>query len=121
VITSTTTSRPSEYGSSTRRRSSISRRSSPSARIERHVDEETFEVVTVEETGLASRLQDNDNLSDTDVAVLACAAARDGGAVMDEAAGRDVVTTESITTRGTYITSCHWCLVEKSQHLRSGT
>ncbi|WP_336001098.1 DUF3368 domain-containing protein [Halorientalis halophila] len=70
-------------------------------RIERSVDAHHFEVVTVESTSLGTRLQRNSNLSDADVAVLACAAANDGVAVMDETYGRDVAAAEGITTRGT--------------------
>jgi predicted nucleic acid-binding protein len=70
-------------------------------RIERCVEDDLFDVVSVEPTALLSRLQRNDNLSDADVAVLAYAAAHDGVAVMDEAYGRDVAATEGITTRGT--------------------
>lgn len=74
----------------------------PDARhVERGVEDDTFEVVTVEPTPLLSRLQHNRNLSDADVAVLACADARGGVAVMDETYGRDVAATEDITTRGT--------------------
>jgi predicted nucleic acid-binding protein len=70
-------------------------------RIERQVDAGRFEVVSVEATPLSSRLQGNSNLSDADVAVLACADAHDGVAVMDETYGRDVAAAEGITTRGT--------------------
>jgi len=70
-------------------------------RIERGVEDELLNVVPVEPTALVSRLQRNDSLSDADVAVLACAAAHGGVAVMDEAYGRDVAATEGITTRGT--------------------
>ena len=70
-------------------------------RIERTVDAGQFDVVTVETTPLFSRLQTNDALSDADVAVLACADASDGVAVMDERYGRDVAAAEGITTRGT--------------------
>ena len=70
-------------------------------RIERCVEEGLFEIVSIEPTALVSRLQRNDNLSDADVPVLACAAAHDGVAVMDETYGRDVAATEGITTRGT--------------------
>lgn len=73
----------------------------PEARhIERSVDADRFDVVSVETTPLLSRLQDNSNLSDADVAVLACADAHDGVAVMDETYGRDVAAAEGITTRG---------------------
>ena len=70
-------------------------------RIERSVDANRFDIVTVEPTSLLSRLQTNDTLSDADVAVLACAAAHDGVAVMDETYGRDVAAAEGTTTRGT--------------------
>ncbi|WP_256546740.1 DUF3368 domain-containing protein [Halobellus inordinatus] len=70
-------------------------------RIERRVEADTFDVVAVEITSLFSRLRDNRNLSDADVAVLACAEAHDGVAVMDETYGRDVAAVEEITTRGT--------------------
>jgi len=70
-------------------------------RIERSVDADRFDIVSVETSPLLSRLQDNSNLSDADVAVLACADAHDGVAVMDETYGRDVAAAEGITTRGT--------------------
>jgi len=70
-------------------------------RIERSVDADRFDILSVETTPLLSRLQENSNLSDADVAVLACADAHDGVAVMDETYGRDVVAAEGITTRGT--------------------
>lgn len=70
-------------------------------RIERAVETDHFDVVTVETTPLLERLRQNDSLSDADAAVLAYADAHDGVAVMDETYGRDVATTEGITTRGT--------------------
>jgi predicted nucleic acid-binding protein len=70
-------------------------------RIERSIDADRFDIVSVESTALLSRLQDNSNLSDADIAVLACADAHDGVAVMDETYGRDVAAAEGITTRGT--------------------
>jgi len=70
-------------------------------RIERQVDAGRFEVVSVESTPLYSRLQRNSNLSDADIAVLVCADAHDGVAVMDETYGRDVAAAEGLTTRGT--------------------
>ena len=70
-------------------------------RIERSVDADRFDIVSVETTALLTRLQDNSNLSDADVAVLTCADAHDGVAVMDETYGRDVAAAEGITTRGT--------------------
>jgi len=70
-------------------------------RIERSVDADRFDVVTVESSALFSRLRTNPSLSDADVAVLAYADAYDGAAVMDEAYGRDVAAVEGIATRGT--------------------
>jgi predicted nucleic acid-binding protein len=70
-------------------------------RIEQSVDAGRFDVVSVEIPSVFARLQENSNLSPADVAVLACADAHDGVAVMDETYGRDVATTEGITTRGT--------------------
>jgi predicted nucleic acid-binding protein len=70
-------------------------------RIERCVEDGVFNVVDVEETPLWSRLAENSNLSAADGAVLACAQVNDGVAVMDEAYGRDVASTEGVTTRGT--------------------
>lgn len=70
-------------------------------RVERSVEDDSFDVAAVETTSLLSRLQQNSNLSDADVAVLACADAHDGVVVMDETYGRDVAATEDITTRGT--------------------
>jgi predicted nucleic acid-binding protein len=70
-------------------------------RIERSVNADRFDIVSVETTPLLSRLQDNSNLSDADVAVLAYADVHDGVAVMDETYGRDVAAAEGITTRGT--------------------
>ena len=70
-------------------------------RIERSVNADRFAIVPVETTPLLSRLQENNNLSDADVVVLACADAHDGVAVMDETYGRDVAAAEGITTRGT--------------------
>ena len=70
-------------------------------RIERSVDAEMFAVISVEVTPMLSRLKTNDSLSDADAAVLACADARDGVAVMDETYVRDVASAEGITTRGT--------------------
>ena len=70
-------------------------------RIEQRVEDETFTVQSVDDTALFLRLQDNPNLSDADCAVLAYAFAHDGIAVMDETYGRDVASTEDVTTRGT--------------------
>ncbi|OAQ53080.1 hypothetical protein HTG_09620 [Natrinema mahii] len=70
-------------------------------RIEQCIEDGIFDVVSVEETPLANRLQRNPNVSDADVAVLVCAAARDATVVMDEAAGRRVADVEGIETRGT--------------------
>lgn len=70
-------------------------------RIERLVDDEVFQVVTVEETNTYKRLLENNRLSEADVSVLSCAKRRDAVAVMDETYGRDVAATEGIETRGT--------------------
>ena len=70
-------------------------------RIERGVDADRFVIESVETTPLLSRLQENNDLSDADTAVLAFADAHDGVAVMDETYGRDVAAAEGITTRGT--------------------
>lgn len=74
----------------------------PGARlVERSVDNGRFDVVSVGSTPLLVRLQENSGLSDADAAVLACADAHDGVAVMDETYGRDVAAAEGVTTRGT--------------------
>ncbi|WP_436908994.1 DUF3368 domain-containing protein [Halosimplex marinum] len=70
-------------------------------RIDAAIEADTFDVVSVDTTPLRSRLVSNPNLSEADVAVLACAAARDGVAIMDETAGRDAASVEGISTRGT--------------------
>ena len=72
-------------------------------RIERAVEDDRIEVVTVDldESAAAERLQRHPGLSDADVAVLACADGRDGVAVMDESAGRSAAAVEDIETRGT--------------------
>lgn len=70
-------------------------------RVERAIDADWFDVVSVNDSSLLSRLQQNRSLSDADTAVLACADARDGVAVMDETYGRDIAAAEGITTRGT--------------------
>ena len=49
---------------------------------------------------VATQLGRHAGLSDADVAVLACADARDGVAVMDEAAGRSAAVVEGVETRG---------------------
>lgn len=70
-------------------------------RIERSVEAGQFDVISIDPTQLQSKLRQNSSLSDADVAVLACADAHDGTAVMDETYGRDVAAAEGITTRGT--------------------
>ena len=61
------------------------------------------DVVAVEtdNSPVATRLARHPGLSDADVAVLACAKARDAIAVMDESAGRSAAEVEDIETRGT--------------------
>ncbi|WP_415382907.1 DUF3368 domain-containing protein [Halosimplex sp. TS25] len=70
-------------------------------RIEAAVEADVLDVVSVADTPLRSRIRENPKLSEADAAVLACADARDGVAVMDETYGRDVASTEGIATRGT--------------------
>lgn len=70
-------------------------------RVEQQVEAGRFDIESVEMTGSLSQLESNPNLSAADAAVLACADTHDGIAVMDETYGRDVATTEGITTRGT--------------------
>lgn len=72
-------------------------------RIDRQVDAGTFAVASVasDDGQLPGRLEENESVSDADVAVLALAAERDGVAVMDDRYGRDVAETEGIRTRGT--------------------
>ncbi|MFC4440312.1 MULTISPECIES: DUF3368 domain-containing protein [Natrialbaceae] len=70
-------------------------------RIEQCIDAGLFEVISVDDSPLVARLQQNPNLSDADVAVLGCAASLDAVAVMDEAYGRTAAEIEGIETRGT--------------------
>lgn len=70
-------------------------------RIERHVEAGLLDVVDVEESPIVRRLERNPDLSDADIAVLACADEQDAIAVLDEAAGRSVAEVEGIETRGT--------------------
>jgi len=70
-------------------------------RIEQCIDAGLFEVSSVDDSQLVSRLQQNPNVSDADVAVLGCAAPRDAIAVMDKAYGRTAAEIEGIETRGT--------------------
>jgi predicted nucleic acid-binding protein len=72
-------------------------------RIERVVENGLLDVVSVDtgDSPIATRLARHPGLSDADVAVLACAAARDGVAVMDESAGRSAAEIEDVETRGT--------------------
>jgi predicted nucleic acid-binding protein len=72
-------------------------------RIEQAVEDGRLDVVEVDrdDSAVATRLDRHAGLSDADVAVLACADARDGVAVMDEAAGRSAAAVEGVETRGT--------------------
>ncbi|WP_017342429.1 DUF3368 domain-containing protein [Halorubrum sp. T3] len=72
-------------------------------RIERAVEDRGLDVVEVDFDGstVATRLERHSGLSDADIAALACADARDGVAVMDEAAGRSAAAVEGVETRGT--------------------
>ncbi len=71
-------------------------------RIERAVEDGLVEVVAVDtdDSSAAIRLRNHPGLSNADVAVLACADARDAIAVMDESAGRSAAEVEDIETRG---------------------
>ncbi|RLM83358.1 DUF3368 domain-containing protein, partial [Halobellus sp. Atlit-38R] len=71
--------------------------------IERAVEGGNLDVVEVNFDGstVATRLERHSGLSNADVAVLACADARDGVAVMDEAAGRSAAAVGGVETRGT--------------------
>ena len=72
-------------------------------RIERAVADGLVDVVAVDtdDSAVATRLARHPGLSDADVAVLACADARDAVAVMDESAGRSAAEVEDVETRGT--------------------
>jgi len=72
-------------------------------RIERAVEDGLINVVAVDadDSPVATRLRRHPGLSNADVAVLTCADARDGVAVMDESAGRSAAEVEDIETRGT--------------------
>ncbi|MGM0683269.1 MAG: DUF3368 domain-containing protein [Halobacteriota archaeon] len=72
-------------------------------RIERVVEDGLLDVVAVDtdDSPIATRLARHPGLSDADTAVLACAAARDAVAVMDESAGRSAAEVEGVETRGT--------------------
>ncbi|EMA62239.1 hypothetical protein C470_06091 [Halorubrum distributum JCM 13561] len=72
-------------------------------RVERTVEDGLVDVVAVEtdDSAVATRLARHPGLSDADVAVLACADARDAVAVMDESAGRSAAEVEGVETRGT--------------------
>lgn len=70
-------------------------------RVAQHVEDGLFEVLETNDSPLSARLNENDSLSDADVAVLVRASENDGIAVMDEEYSKDVASTERITTRGT--------------------
>jgi predicted nucleic acid-binding protein len=72
-------------------------------RIERAAENDLVNVVAVDtdDSPVATRLARHPGLSDADVAVLACADARDAVAVMDESAGRSAAEVEDVETRGT--------------------
>lgn len=70
-------------------------------RIERRVDDGTFDVRSADDCNAYERLAGNPNLSAADAAVLALADEHDGTAVVDEQHGRDVAAVEDIETRGT--------------------
>lgn len=70
-------------------------------RVEQCIDAGYFDVISTPESSLVTRLQQHPQLSDADIAVLACADAHDSVAVMDETHGRTVAEVEGIDTRGT--------------------
>lgn len=70
-------------------------------RIQQCIEAGLFEVITADDSQLTSRLQQNPNLSDADIAVLECAESLEAIAVMDEAYGRTTAGVEGIETRGT--------------------
>lgn len=70
-------------------------------RIERSIEDGVFSVISVDDSEFFLRVHRNPKLSEADVPVLACADAHDAIAVMDETYGRDVASTEGVTTRGT--------------------
>jgi predicted nucleic acid-binding protein len=70
-------------------------------RVERALEADVLEVISVPDTETFDRLQANERLTRTDADVLAAADAREATAVMDEAYGRDVADAEGIDTRGT--------------------
>ena len=71
-------------------------------RIERAVEDGLVDVVAVDtdDSPVATRLARHPGLSDADIAVLACADARNAVAVIDEPAGRSAAEVENVETRG---------------------
>ena len=71
-------------------------------RIERAVEDGLINVVAVDtdDSPVATRLARHPGLSDADIAVLACADARNAVAVIDEPAGRSAAEVENVETRG---------------------
>ena len=72
-------------------------------RIEQVVENGALEVVSVDvdDFPLATRLAHHPGLSDADIAVLACADARNAVAIMDEAVGRSAAEVEGVEAHGT--------------------
>lgn len=70
-------------------------------RVEQAVEAGVLDRRPAPDTGLQTRLGDNPNLADADVAVIALAAEAGGIAVMDERYGRAAAETEGVETRGT--------------------
>lgn len=70
-------------------------------RVERAVEAGTLAVRPSPKSDLADRLTENPNLTDSDVAVIALAAAEDAVAVMDDQYGRATAETEGVDTIGT--------------------
>jgi predicted nucleic acid-binding protein len=70
-------------------------------RIERAVEAGQFEIQEPPLNGLVERLEQNDDLSEADISVLALTADTDGTAIIDERRGRQVARVEGIAVHGT--------------------
>ena len=70
-------------------------------RIQVAIEEGVLRRTTVSDEATFARLQENQQLSDADAAVLTIATETDGIAVMDERYGRAIADAEGIRTRGT--------------------
>lgn len=70
-------------------------------RLKAAIENSLLTVQQVGRTELFDELVDLDGLSEADAAVIACAAANDGIAVMDERFGRSIADAEGVVNRGT--------------------